>query len=294
MRNDQKPRERYTDLGGHPTSHTKRTEADPHRPSRPTTWTQTPEAEAADTIDLRDPSVIDVRVPMSGALAGSLPDPVGPPDDDEHTAQVFIAPPPPPGSIYVRWLKPVIDRVIAAVLLVVLSPLILVIALGIWMTLRRPILFRQVRVGRYGAPFVLWKFRTMHPDRRSENLAVAVDRRVCHKSSSDPRHTRFGRSLRRSRLDELPQLVNVLAGDMSLVGPRPELLEIVARYEPWQHDRHVVRPGITGLWQVSTIASGMMHENTDLDLQYIREMDLRTDLRILLHTPVAAALRRGS
>ena len=163
-----------------------------------------------------------------------------------------------------------------------LSPLILVIALGLLVTLRRPIIFRQIRVGRNGVPFVLWKFRTMRPDRRKTNLPTPVERRVCHKSPDDPRHTRFGRALRCTRLDELPQLANVLKGDMSLVGPRPEMTEIVARYEPWQHDRHLVRPGLTGLWQVSVVDEGLMHEHTDIDIEYIQAMDLKTDLRILL------------
>ncbi len=248
----------------------------------------------AEVIDLSPDASIDL------SSASGFPRPQGAADPAALSLAGVIPVPPvateaiQTDSVYVRRLKPAVDRLIAAVLLVILFPLLLLIALGLLATLRRPILFRQVRVGRHGVPFVLWKFRTMRPDRRTRDLPVAVERRVCHKSRHDPRHTRFGRSLRCTRLDELPQLVNVLVGDMSLVGPRPELIEIVSRYEPWQHARHVVRPGITGLWQVSAIGDGMMHENTDIDLEYIRAMDLRTDLRILLRTPVAAVLRRGS
>ena len=209
--------------------------------------------------------------------------------DDESVTSV------PTAGLYVRRLKPMVDWLVAGMLLVVLAPLMAVIALILMATLGRPILFRQKRVGKDGVPFVLWKFRTMRPDRRVRDIAPAVDRRVCHKSRNDPRHTRFGRALRCTRMDELPQLLNVLVGDMSLVGPRPELTEIVAQYEPWQHDRHLVRPGLTGLWQVSVVDdTGLMHEHTDIDLEYIRGMDLRTDLRILLRTPVTLVLRRGS
>jgi lipopolysaccharide/colanic/teichoic acid biosynthesis glycosyltransferase len=103
-----------------------------------------------------------------------------------------------------------------------------------------------------------------------------------------------GRFLRKSSMDELPQFWNVVRGEMSLVGPRPELVEIVNRYEPWQHQRHVVKPGLTGLWQVTTRGSGMMHLHTDIDLEYIQTIGLRTDLRILLQTIPATLQRKGN
>jgi lipopolysaccharide/colanic/teichoic acid biosynthesis glycosyltransferase len=122
-------------------------------------------------------------------------------------------------------------------------------------------------------------------DRRSEGRC----RRHNHKSPHDPRHTRLGRFLRRTSLDELPQLVNVARGELSLVGPRPELPEVVSRYESWQHARHFVKPGITGLWQVTERRSGEpMHLHVDTDLLYIRSVSPLNDLRILARTLPAA------
>jgi lipopolysaccharide/colanic/teichoic acid biosynthesis glycosyltransferase len=199
----------------------------------------------------------------------------------------------PVPSAYVRWLKPAIDRVVATFLLLVALPLILTVAVVVLLALGRPVLYRQPRVGQGGGVFRVWKFRTMLPDRRVADRPFPVERRVCHKREDDPRHTRVGTVLRRWRLDELPQLVNILAGSMSLVGPRPELVDVVARYQPWQHRRHAVKPGLTGLWQVSTPShSGLMHENTHVDLDYIDRIGLRTDVRILLRT-VGCILRRN-
>jgi lipopolysaccharide/colanic/teichoic acid biosynthesis glycosyltransferase len=160
----------------------------------------------------------------------------------------------------------------------------------------RPIIFRQVRVGRSGRLFTVYKFRTMMGDRRSQNLATEdVDRRVSHKREDDPRLTPLGRVLRRWSADELPQLWNVIRGDMSLVGPRPELPSIVSRFAPWQHERHAVKPGLTGYWQVYARGNGqMMHERTELDIDYVRDIGLRTDLKILLLTiPAIIGLRKG-
>jgi lipopolysaccharide/colanic/teichoic acid biosynthesis glycosyltransferase len=140
------------------------------------------------------------------------------------------------------------------------------------------------------------------PDRRSgqdrrssDRRQGAEDRRRNHKSPNDPRHTRLGRFLRRTSLDELPQLLNVIRGELSLVGPRPELPEVVAHYEPWQHARHWVRPGITGLWQVTERGNGEpMHHHVESDLVYIRSLSALTDLRILLLTlPAAIGLSRS-
>jgi lipopolysaccharide/colanic/teichoic acid biosynthesis glycosyltransferase len=201
----------------------------------------------------------------------------------------------PPASPYVRWVKPLVDRLGAAVLLVVTLPLMLVVAATVLLALGRPVLLRQRRVGRGGEVFLVWKFRTMLPDRRLAQHPVAVDRRVCHKRDDDPRHTRVGTVLRRWRLDELPQLVNVLAGRMSLVGPRPELVEVVSRhYQPWQHRRHAVKPGLTGLWQISGgMCTGLMHENTHVDLDYVDRIGLRTDVEILLRTVSCLLSRSG-
>ena len=132
-----------------------------------------------------------------------------------------------PTSFYARIGKPVFDRVVAAILFLLLLPMTLLVALAVLVVIGPPVLFRQSRVGRAGRAFSVLKFRTMRPDRRRERRDVIEDRRMTHKSERDPRHTRLGRQLRKWSLDELPQLWNVLRGDMSLVGPRPELVEVV-------------------------------------------------------------------
>ncbi len=201
---------------------------------------------------------------------------------------------------YEAWVKPVLDVVLAAAALFLALPAMLGIALAIRVTMGPGVIYRQQRVGRFGRPFTVYKFRTMQPDRRLPTAAQGgqhpwqgEERRVCHKREDDPRHTRLGRFLRRLSLDELPQLVNVLRREMSLVGPRPELVSVVARYQPWQHARHQVKPGITGLWQISARGHGLMCENLVPDIEYVDKVSLKTDLGILLRTGPAALLRRS-
>jgi lipopolysaccharide/colanic/teichoic acid biosynthesis glycosyltransferase len=195
------------------------------------------------------------------------------------------------GGRYDRYVKPVVDRLGAALLLLVLLPVLAVVSTCVLVGLGRPIFFRQPRVGRNGQTFGMLKFRTMRPDRRRQlaPLPATQDRRKRHKAADDPRHTAVGRFLRRCSLDELPQLWNVLIGEMSLVGPRPELTAVVERYESWQHLRHAVKPGITGLWQVTErrTSDGDMHLHTARDIAYLEQISLRTDLSILLRTPLA-------
>jgi lipopolysaccharide/colanic/teichoic acid biosynthesis glycosyltransferase len=199
-----------------------------------------------------------------------------------------------PRGPYVRVVKPLFDRVVGFCIFLVFLPLTAVVALAVRISLGSPVIFRQPRVGRNDEPFDVYKFRTMGHDRRRAQQPVEPDRRQIHKSTDDPRHTRVGRCLRRWSLDELPQFWNVVRGDMSLVGPRPELVEIVERYEPWQHQRHAVKPGLTGLWQVSSRGTGMMHLHTDIDLEYIETMGFATDLKILFRTIPATLARRGN
>ncbi|MDP8929381.1 MAG: sugar transferase [Actinomycetota bacterium] len=196
---------------------------------------------------------------------------------------------------YERWVKPTFDTVVAGLLLIALVPLFAFVALLVYIRLGRPVILRQTRTGRGGKPFTMYKFRTMLPDRRvSDRPHHGPERRRNHKSANDPRHVPFGRVLRRASLDELPQLVNVVRGEMSLVGPRPELATVVESYQPWQHQRHHVKPGVTGLWQVTMRGDGPMHEHTDVDLDYIRQMSFLLDLRILAQTvPAALGRRRG-
>jgi len=193
---------------------------------------------------------------------------------------------------YERFVKPMIDRTVGTMLLLAVLPTLLLVALAVRALLGRSVIFKQRRVGRGGRPFTMYKFRTMHADRRGARLPHAPDRRVTHKHPRDPRLTPLGRFLRKWSLDELPQLWNVARGDMSLIGPRPELMDIVDRYESWQHERHAVKPGLTGLWQVLARGDGPMHENTHLDLAYVRRVRFTTDCKILLHTIPALLGRR--
>ena len=202
------------------------------------------------------------------------------------------APWPGPGRVY-AGSKRAFDVLAAGLLLLALLPALLLLALAVRLDGPGPVLFRQVRVGRGGRPFAMLKFRTMRPDRRAGAGARppgAPERRRAHKSAADPRVTRVGRVLRRTCLDELPQLWNVLRGDMSLVGPRPELPAIVAAYAPWQHGRHAVRPGLTGWWQVNRDGTQLMHQQTELDLHYVAHRGWALDLLILGRT-VAVVLR---
>lgn len=191
-------------------------------------------------------------------------------------------------GIYERFVKPTIDRIVGIVLTIVTLPILAVVVPLIWWKMGRPAIFKQVRIGRYGREFTVFKLRTMQADRRT--LAAVPfdgdDRRINHKSPDDPRHTALGRFLRKWSIDEIPQFWNVARGDMSLIGPRPELPSIVAGYEPWQHQRHEVRPGLTGLWQVSA-RDVPMHEATDVDIEYVEYLSFSTDLQIAVRTPGA-------
>jgi len=189
--------------------------------------------------------------------------------------------------------KRAIDLTGAAALLVVLGPPMLVIAAWIRLDSPGPALFRQVRAGRRGEHFRIWKFRTMRlgaDDEREELRAEADDGGAAFKLADDPRVTRAGRVLRRFSLDELPQLLNVLAGDMSLVGPRPHPLDDVSRYDSAALERLAVVPGMTGLWQVSGRSDLDWPESVALDVHYARTWTIRGDLVLLVRT-VPAVLR---
>ena len=211
--------------------------------------------------------------------------------DDER----LVAPSRTRGAgFYERFAKPVFDRCVATVLLLLLSPVLLATTIALWLTLGSPILFRQTRMGRGSKPFDMYKFRTMHADRRRQRQRIhGPERRKAHKTPDDPRHTRIGRFLRQTSIDELPQLLNVLRGEMSLVGPRPELMDIVERYEQWQHGRHHVKPGMTGLWQVSERGNGLMHEHVHIDLEYVDRISVVTDCKVLVRT-IPALLKRDT
>ena len=184
----------------------------------------------------------------------------------------------PSDRIFYAFAKRIADVVVALTMLVVLAPLCAIIALLIKLDSKGPVIFVQKRVGRNGELFDLYKFRTMF----TQAPAYSYSPRV----SDDPRITRFGRFLRRTSLDELPQLVNVLRGTMSLVGPRPEMPFIVNTYKPQHRHRLYVKPGVTGLWQISGDRALLIHENIEYDLYYIRNRNFFMDIAILLHTAV--------
>jgi exopolysaccharide biosynthesis polyprenyl glycosylphosphotransferase len=196
-----------------------------------------------------------------------------------------------------RWAKETVDRIGAAALLLAFSPLLLGAALLIRCTSPGPALFRQERIGKDGRPFTIWKFRTMYADaeRRLAQLShLNEGGGVLFKMRDDPRVTPVGRHLRRFSIDELPQLVNVVRGEMSLVGPRPPLAAEVAAYESDMRRRLAVKPGMTGLWQVSGRSDLPWEEAVRLDLRYVEHWTLSLDFVILLRTVTAVLRTRGA
>ncbi len=194
-----------------------------------------------------------------------------------------------------RLTKGAFDRVSAAVGILLLSPALAGIALAVKASSRGPILFRQERVGRGGQTFTMLKFRSMvvDADRMVERLAADSDGNgVLFKKRTDPRVTRVGRVLRRYSLDELPQLFNVFRGDMSLVGPRPPLQREVEQYGRDMHRRFLVKPGLTGLWQVSGRSDLSWDDSVRIDVRYVENWSLTFDLMILWKT--VGAVVRGS
>jgi exopolysaccharide biosynthesis polyprenyl glycosylphosphotransferase len=197
-----------------------------------------------------------------------------------------------------RWVvKGVFDKVSAAAALVVLAPLLATIALAIKLGDGGPAIFRQTRVGKDGHPFMVCKFRTMVVDaeqRKAALLAHNDGNGLLFKMRSDPRITRIGGQLRRWSLDELPQLINVVRGEMSLVGPRPPLPTEVAWYDQDVARRLLVKPGMTGLWQVSGRSDLSWEESIRLDLYYVENWSLAADLTILWKTVGAVVGSRGA
>jgi exopolysaccharide biosynthesis polyprenyl glycosylphosphotransferase len=194
-----------------------------------------------------------------------------------------------------RLVKAAFDVSLAALLLVLLSPVFAAIALIIKFNSRGPVFFRQVRVGRGGEMFRMYKFRTMHTGAEQRLRHMHAQNEfggVLFKIREDPRVTRPGRLLRRHSLDELPQLINVLLGEMSLVGPRPPLPSEVEQYPQDMRRRLVVKPGMTGLWQVSGRSDLSWEDSIRLDLRYVENWSLTVDLVILMRT--AMVVMRGS
>jgi len=196
-----------------------------------------------------------------------------------------------------RLTKRLFDLAASAILLVVLAPLFVLLLLGIRLDSPGPLIFRQRRVGENGHLFWMFKFRSMEEGADSRLTEVSsrdARGRLIHKRRDDPRVTSIGRWLRRTSLDELPQLFNVLRGDMSLVGPRPELPLLVDMYEPWQRKRFAVPQGMTGWWQISGRSDRPLHLSTEDDLYYIENHSFLLDLEILIRTVGIVLRGRGA
>src|SRR5690349_18627889 len=183
--------------------------------------------------------------------------------------------------------KRVFDLVLSLLVLIFALPIMMISIMLVYLEDGSPAIFRQKRFGKDGRLFEIFKIRTMV--KNAEELHAQIEKRdvdgnLIHKMKDDPRVTRVGRFLRRFSLDELPQLFNVLAGTMSLVGPRPELPYLAEKYEPWQRARFEVLPGITGWWQVNSRSDKPMQLHIEDDLYYIQNYSMWLDLHILLRT----------
>jgi len=198
---------------------------------------------------------------------------------------------------YQRMIKRAFDLFFGFLALTLALPLLALSALMVFLEDGAPVLFRQKRVGENGRLFEMLKFRTMV--KNAEQLQGQVERRdvngnLIHKTKDDPRVTRVGRLLRRFSLDELPQLFNILAGTMSLVGPRPEMPYLVEKYQPWQRKRFAIPPGLTGWWQVSGRSDKPMHLHTEDDLYYIQNYSIWMDIQILVRTAWVVIFGKGA
>jgi len=200
-------------------------------------------------------------------------------------------------SEYQRLVKRAFDLFFGGLALLPALPIIALISLAIWIFEGRPVFFVQKRVGENGRIFEIYKFRTMV--KNADQIKRAVERsdaggNIIHKRADDPRVTAIGRFLRRFSLDEIPQLINVVRGTMSLVGPRPELPYLVEKYQAWQRKRFAVQPGLTGWWQINGRSERLMHLHTEDDLYYINNYTLWLDIQILIRTIWTVILGKGA
>ncbi len=202
-----------------------------------------------------------------------------------------------PHAIHYRRRKRILDVVGAGMLLLALFPLFLVVALVIKLTSKGPVFYVSTRVGLCGRVFPFYKFRSMYVDAEQRLAQLQAQNEKdgpIFKIKNDPRVTPFGHFMRKYSVDELPQLINVLLGDMSLVGPRPPLTKEVEQYDEYEMERLSVRPGLTCFWQIMGRSELSFGQWMDLDHKYIREMSLWTDVKILLITPFAVLKGRGA
>lgn len=247
------------------------------------------------TTDLRGPDLlIDLVHAHPPAPAPTRPDP----STDAHAV---IDPGPTPLAPWQRALKRMVDLVLASVTLAVAVPMLVVLAVVIAIDSPGGPIFRQTRVGLGGQTFTFYKFRTMYVDARErfpQMYAYQYDPddlpTLYFKHAHDLRLTRVGAWLRRTSLDELPNLVNVVRGEMSLVGPRPEIPEMLRYYRPEEQVKFAVKPGMTGLAQINGRNILRFRETNAFDVRYVESCSLRTDLSVLLRTPVAVLKMLGA
>ena len=230
------------------------------------------------------------RLPNADALGLRVSNP-------DRFARNFEDPAFPIKTVSYGMAKRAFDIVMTSAILLVLWPVMLAIAIAIKVTSRGPMVFKQVRVGEGGRHFWCYKFRSMcadAEDRKKELMHLNEASGPVFKIKRDPRITRIGALIRKTSLDELPQLFNVLKGDMSLVGPRPPIPSEVALYGPRERQRLAVRPGLTCIWQVSGRSNVSFDHWVELDLLYIDTMSLGTDIRILFQTIPAVVKGSGA
>jgi len=195
-----------------------------------------------------------------------------------------------------RAIKRAIDIVFGAILFVVFLPFMLIAAAGIFASSRGPVFYKQQRIGRGGEVITVTKFRTMHvgADQVRAEVIGMPDERIGERYKHDPRITSFGRVLRRWSIDEMPQIVNVISGSMSLVGPRPVLLDEIPLFGDEDHRRHLTKPGLTGLWQVSGRKAVDWDERMRLDLDYVEHWSAALDLVIVAKTVKVVLTGKGA
>lgn len=254
-------------------------------------FSQTASYETVEMLRALDPSVSISVVPRMFDLVnwGS--------DIEELDGLPLLSVARPHRSVGARFAKRAMDVLVSVALLTVLSPVLLLVAVAIKMDSTGPVLFRQARTGRGGATFRIFKFRTMRSSAEGEREMLAGDNEVdgpIFKIRVDPRVTRVGRVLRKTSIDEIPQLLNVIAGDMSLVGPRPFPVAEASQITDWPVHRTDVRPGITGLWQVSGRNDLSFEDLRYLDSLYVSSWSFWWDIRILVQTPGQVFRRSGA
>jgi lipopolysaccharide/colanic/teichoic acid biosynthesis glycosyltransferase len=194
--------------------------------------------------------------------------------------------------IYLRF-KRAFDVVLTLVAMPIVGPVLAICAIMIKLDTPGPVFFVQERIGRDGRLFSMYKLRTMVANAEELKAATLDDRTVHFKTLADPRITRIGKVLRKTSIDELPQLYNVIRGDMSLVGPRPTSVNL-AKYEPWHAVRLEVRPGLTGVWQIHGRNRTTFDERVRMDIDYIENLSLRRDLKLLLQTVAVVLKGKGA